>query len=270
MAKLHSDGIKDSPGPRWTFGRVAQGLLFALTMPLDAITEWAMQGVRARFPGVGPAEADPYVAQTLGIYPGRAESRASWSGRASGWLEQAHRCAGPWPLLEQLAGYFLPNPPPIYIVLDSGMWFARMPPGVGAPSGMTGVAPEFWLTQANRPPLTASNWVWDANTGTNGWSRFWVIIDCSSGLFTHPHHWGDVGLKWGMKDLTWGSNATSFDVSSMRSLVLRWKPAASRCPYIILDFLGHFKPLGGPTSYPNGTWNKWANRYQPAAYISVP
>ncbi|HWZ58396.1 MAG TPA: hypothetical protein VNW46_05410 [Gemmatimonadaceae bacterium] len=256
-------------GPRWLFGKVTQAFLFAVVAPLDAIMQWIFEGVRARFPGAGPAECDPFVARNAGIYPGRVEPRAAWAARAAQWLRAWRRAGSPFAILEQLSGFFAPNPPPLYIVTDSGHWYARMPPGVGAPAGMVGTAPEFTLPLTARPPITASNWIWDPYTGVR-WSRFWVVVDMSGGPFTHPNQWGGAGLTWGLVNLTWGSNATTLDIAGMRDAVIRFMPAASQCLYIIFDFGGHFQPTGSGAGYPAGNWQYWANRYQPAAYVSVP
>lgn len=256
-------------GPRWLFGPVTQAFLFCVVIPLDAIMEWIYQGVEARFPAIGPVECDPFVARNTGIYPGRVEPRAAWSDRARNWLRQWRRAGNPFAILEALDGFFAPNPPPMYIVTDSGHWYARMPPGVGAPTGMVGTAPEFILPVGSRFPYVASTWDWDPYKSAQ-WSRFWIIIDMSGGNpFTNPNKWGDAGLSWGKKDLTWGSTAATADVAAMRLCIAQFKSAASLCQYIIFDFGGHFQPgLTTGAGFPDGTWNYWKNRYSGASYVS--
>lgn len=254
-------------GPRWLLGKVTKAFLFALVIPLDAIVQWLFEGMRARFPGVGPVECDPFVSRNAGIYQGRVEPRANWVARATQWLTTWRRAGSPFSILEGLAGFFGPNPPPLYIVDDTGNWYARMPPGVAAPAGMVGTGPEFILPVATRI-AGVSGWHWDSYTGT-GWSRFWVIADMTSGPYTHPNKWGGGGI-WGTSGWTWGSSAGHADIQAIRDLILRFKPSASRCVYMIFDFTGHFQPNGSGSGYPDGTWAQWANRWQPAAYVSVP
>lgn len=257
-----------TPGPRWLLGKVTQAFLFCVVVPLDAIMQWVYEGVRARFPGAGPVECDPFVARNTGIYPGRVEPRADWAERAKQWLRAWRRAGSPFAVLEELAGFFAPNPPPLYIVTDTGDWYARMPPGVAAPAGMVGTAPEFILPVATRIAGVAG-WRWDPSPLGFQWSRFWVIVDMSGGNpFTHPHKWGGGGL-WKTSGWTWGSNATHADIQAIRFIVSRFKPAASECHYIIFDFTGHFQPNGSGAGYPDGTWQYFANRWQPAAYVGT-
>lgn len=249
-APLHSDMTKPPAGPRWIFGPNAQAFLFSMIAPLDAMQEWLFQGIQSRFPGLGPPEADAYVARDRKIRKGPNESRDAWAARARGWLNAWRRAGSPFAILEQLAGFFSPSPPTVYLVTASGHWYWRTPDGV-----------EHNLAVSQRPPAVSSNWNWSASTGPED---FWIIVDCSAGPYSVGGHWGDGG-KWG-DGRAWGTSAVSGDIAGIRLIASTFRPAHAHLAGIILDYTAHFQPTGSGAGYPNGTWDQWANRWQPAAY----
>lgn len=241
---LSAPWLRDGTGERlmWTFGTM-----------VDARMEKVLQGTNAGMPTRAQPDALTQLGVDVLISQGPNESTTAYARRVQRAFETWQLAGSPFALLGQLAAFLAPSPPPLRIVTDSGHWYTLE-------AGVFSVLPPD-----ARPPATASNWIWDANTGTY-WPRFWVIIDCTGGPYTQTQVYGDGstygdGHLWGATDIVAG------DIIGIQQLIALWKPAHATCTNIILDFTGHFQPTGSGAGYPNGTWNYWANRWQPAAYI---
>ena len=118
--------------PSWLRGPVGSRLLYALTAPLDAIVEWAFQGVKARFPLEAPPSAFPPLGRDRLLLRGPGEDEASYAARLVKWLEALRGKGNAWTLLDQLAAYFAPSPPRMRVVQSNGtsaVWYTREPDG---------------------------------------------------------------------------------------------------------------------------------------------
>jgi len=60
---------------------------------------------------------------------------------------------------------------------------------------------------------------------------------------------------WGVAGATWGSTATLDHVSDVRRIVSEWKPAGTRCRYVILAYDdASFDPS---VATPDGQWGRY-------------
>jgi hypothetical protein len=153
----------------------------------------------------------------------------------------------------------------LLIVTNSSVWYERTTDGT-----------------LNWHKASPANWDWDGQSDL--WSRFWLILFPPSSLWVQsPPEWGDTGQAglwggaWGSAGYTWGSTATQDQVGTIRQIVRTWKPAHTKCEWIILAFEGAtFEPTETPGSpMPDGTWGPWglvgtdprtASRQEEASY----
>lgn len=219
--------------PPWLRGPVGERLMYGFGVVLDAVAEWAGQGVRARFPGLGPADALPLIGADRQIVRGFAESDASYAARLVRWLDD-WRIAGSAPsVLGQLRGYFLASRPRMRTIDDSGNW----------------------VTLASDDTLSwvrGAGWNWD---GLMRWWRFWAVIYPSNGPWQTEGTWSDGTTSWGDGG-TWGTTATPDEVATLRAIVAQWKGAHALPQWVIVAFDDATFTPGA--SEPDGSWGPWS------------
>lgn len=234
----------------WLLERVGRRVLFATSILFDALQDRVRQGIRARMPGEGTPTALPYLGSDRSIERGPTESSESYAARLRLALPTWQRAGTAPAMLEQLRAYFLPTPPPLRAVSNSATWHEIDP--VTAVVTKTKVSP--------------SNWVWDAFAAVPRWWRGWVVIDSSAGPWTTWQ--AGTGKKCGDPTLTCGSTATPQEVSAIRKLVTKWKPANVHALNIILTFDAlDLLPGNAPgVDMPDGDWDSIFNRKRPGCY----
>lgn len=207
--------------PPWLKRYWGERYLYAPGLMVDAVAQWMLEGVRARFPQRGTPTALAPIGRDRRIVRGFAESETAYQARLLTWLESWRIAGNPVALLDNIAGYLAPYAVRIRTVSNRGTWFTREPDGLI----------EVHAKQAN--------WDWDDEPDL--WSRFWVIIyPLASGVFVEHPSWGDPALwggTWGPEpSATWGCSATVEQVAAIRGLVQTWKPAGTLCKHIIVSF----------------------------------
>lgn len=238
--------------PPWLTKRVAKRIGWTIGLALDGYRELVREGVKARMPGVGSADALPLIGADRQIERGPTESEESYAARLSGAFDTWRVMGNPRPLLEQLRAYFLPSPPPIRIVSDRAVWH-EIDPTTAA------------VTRTRTSPV---NWIWDTYSAgpTPRWWRGWVVIDSSAGPWSQ---WliGEPGVLLG-DGHTIGSTATVEEIESIRRIVRRCKPANVHVMNVCVTFDATlFRASNAPGgSMPNGNFDDYANRPTDAAY----
>lgn len=231
--------------PAWAQREWGEKYLYVPGVILDGITQWMMEGIRARFPGKGPPDALAHHGRDRQIRRGFDESRASYEVRLLRWLDD-HRIRGnPIAMLEQLAGYLTPHAVKMRLVSQKGTWVTRETDGT--------------ITIDRK----LANWDWDGvATSPANRTRFWLIVYPPTTLWTvGASFWGGAGLwggEWGLAGSrqTWGSTATVEQIKTLREIVRDWKPAGTTCVEIILAFdPASFDPA---TPEPDGLWGAHA------------
>ena len=224
-------------GPRWLARANDIRFFFSIGAVLDALHEWSTQGVLARFPLTGPADALPFIGKDRGLQAGPAEPSDSFRIRLLQWLD-AWRLAGhAYAVLDQVAAYLSPHQLQLRIVTNSGMWYSRAADGT--------------LSWQRVEP---NSWDWD--NAPSKWWRFWLIIYPPPELWV-SEKWGDAGL-WGDDVTSFAGTATVQQCLDLRTIVRKWKPAHAECPYMIISYdAAKFDPSSSPTM-PDGTWGPWS------------
>jgi len=227
-----------SPGRLRTY--TAARLVYSFTgLPFDMIAQAAKESTAARFPEVCADDALPYHGRDRGIRRGMLEPAESYRARLLLWIESWRGAGVGRAMLDQLAGFLIPQETRIRIWTQVGVIYTREADGT------------FSIERA-------SGWDWDGLTSL--WARFWVIIDSIDGVpWERDGTWND-GELWGDDpSATWGSTATLEQVQAIRAIVEDWKPAASVCKNIIVSFDLDAFDAGDPGSFPtDGTWGHWS------------
>ena len=209
--------------------------MYAKGLMLDAMSDWTIQGIKARMPGVGTPDALYLIGNDRQIDRGPQETNANYAGRLSRAFDTWSTAGNAGTLLKQLAVFFSPSvATPIRLVSNSAVW-------------QTIDLTTNVVTQTN----VGTNWNWD---GLPRWWRGWVIIDSSAGPWAPDGKWG-TGGSWGDDGTGWGtSNAKLSDIAQIVTIVRKWKPA-NVTAYLLIGFdVGLFSAAGTSPPNPNGNF----------------
>ncbi len=225
--------------PAW----LADDVLYSLGVMKDAFAERTRQGLMARWPSYAPPSALPYLARDRRIVRGINEPVATFRARLRRWLRD-HRVRGnPFALMAQLRAYCNADVR-IRIVDRRGNWYALDRDGSVS-----------WL-------LNQANWSWD-DGGLDRWARFWVIIyPTTSGEPWGPAVWGGTGCD---ETTTVGTTATPEQVATVRAIIRDWKPAGTRCEWVVIAFDDASFDPAAPE--PDGHWGRWGKDDGAGNYI---
>jgi hypothetical protein len=227
--------------PSWLSSGEGELVNFSLWLIVDAFLERARQGVLSRFPEYAPHDALAHMSMDRKIVRGIEETDEAFAERLIRWLDDHKVRGNPFALMEQLRAYCGGNIM-IRTVDARGNWYTIAANGTRTVVG------------------DAGNWNWD-DLDSSHWARFWVIIYPIDGVpWSISPAWGDSDLftsgNWGQPGATIGTTATSDQVASVRGIIRDWKPAGTKCEWIIIAF--------DPTSFnpsspePDGKWGQWS------------
>lgn len=143
--------------PPWLQDGTGERFMYCPGTGIDADLEALTQSTLAHMPTRGTADALKTIGADRGpIVQGPNEPDASFRVRLQKAPALWAKWGSPFAILEQLAAFFLPAFPTLYLVTDSGHWYTLVPGPTGNREGV--------LTPAQRPPAHASNWNWDPST----------------------------------------------------------------------------------------------------------
>lgn len=204
----------------------------------DLLVQFAIEGVKAKFPGYCPSEALPLIGRDRRIRRGLAETDESYAARLIGWLAAWRRAGSAYAILDQLAAHLGTPAGTIRLVNANGTWWTRNPDG----------------TRERHVTLPTKNWDWDGHSEL--WARFWVVLYADDYGWTRDGTWGD-GSTWGDDGMGWGlSNLPWQVVTDLRGTISEWKSAAAVCKNLLISFDPAYPdpadPAGAP--YPEGSW----------------
>lgn len=229
--------------PGWQSSGEGELVMYSLTILLDAFRDAVYDSVIARFPDYAPDDALAAIGRDRKILRGISEVPESYAVRLKRWLDDHRKRGNPFALMEQLRAYCNAEVK-IRTVDRRGNWFMIDRDGSYS-----------W-------DLDMGNWDWDGGALT-AWSRFWVIIyPTSDGLPWRVSTWEDFGSTMGEFDATktFGTTATQNEVASVRAIIRDWKPAGTKCEFIIIspddDMFDPSNPSATP-SWPAGDWGTY-------------
>lgn len=230
--------------PRWLTDDDGGKVAASLALTADDFIARARLGLLARFPSYAPDDdALAAIGRDRRIVRGINEPRASYAARLSRAFDDHKRRGNPFAMLQQLRAYLQANCV-VRTVDRRGNWYTV--DAAGAESCV----------------INAANWNWDG-VSVSQWSRFWTIIYpeggtkpwAPSGNIGSSTLWGDG--KIGHSNLTIGTTATRDQCASVWSIIRDWKPAGTKCEWVIIAFdSASFSPAG--STDPAGEWGNWS------------
>jgi hypothetical protein len=251
--------------PPWLAQGAGQRIMYLPGVLTDALTQAALDGVKARFPGYGTPEALTYIGADRQIVRGPNEPDDSYVTRLRIWLDSWRHAGSPYGLLPQLEGLSAPAVDTWRTVDNSSNWHWIDAGDTSQTISVLHVSPH--------------NWNWDGDT--TDWARFWAITYRTPKASWYEGTWGD-GDKWGNNAKTWGLNMTPSEIKALRAVCRNFKAAHSTLLWIIVSFDTSLFIPG--TAYPSatlpdGTWGPWSkavtgnrvqSRSENARYIGSP
>lgn len=217
--------------------------LWAMVAPLDAAADVLVQGLAARFPGVGTPTALPYIGRSRGITRGRVDTDASYAAKLLTWLDRHKGAAKDDRLLLEVQEY---------LGTSSRIRLFRRRNGA-----CTTLAPDGTISR-----VASSAWDWDSvshperNTaGSPWWSDFWLVI------YTPPYALRP-GTMAGITDdgLALGHTAPMAEVDTLKGILAQFKGAHECIRAVIWTTDAALFDPSTPASLPAGTWGAWSSR----------
>ena len=209
-------------------------LMYALSVPFDALIEWCSSGMKARFPSFASQDGLVVIGADRGILRGVEELSARYVSRLLLWLDDRRIKGTSLALMRQLRGY-CGDQVAIRIVNNVGAWHSLSATGEYSYTG----------------PVYPKNWDWDGDTAK--WWRFWVII-YPNGLWTTSPMFGEVA-KFG-NGQAFGLTMTPGQAADIAAIIREWSPPHAKCSHVIIAFDPiSFDP--SDNSVTDGTWGKW-------------
>jgi hypothetical protein len=229
--------IFKSLAPSWLTTGQGELVLYSLGLMQDAYAERTRLSAIARFPTYAPSDAVGAMGRDRKMARGRGEAAADYAERMIPWLD-LHKVRGtPYALHDQILAY-LQCAVPIRTVDASGSWFDTAADGTRSSN------------------IALANWTWDTMSAAN-WSRFWVIIDSSSGSpwpIDGDGKWGDAG-KFGDAG-SFGFSATQDEIATLRAIIRDWKPEGTKCEWVIVTFdAALFTPVAPSATFLFENWS---------------
>jgi hypothetical protein len=125
----HRDTARKA-SPPWLQHGIAEKVLYAISVQLDAIADGIVAGVKMRFPGVYSNESLGLIGRERRIRRGLYELETNYALRLKRWWEDHRTRGGPYSLLTQLWYHYTPNTFPIVLVYRSGARYTMNAAGV--------------------------------------------------------------------------------------------------------------------------------------------
>ncbi len=233
---------------RWMSERKAPVMfrvLWTIVGMIDVAVEVLVQGIQARWPGVGTPTALPMIGRSRGILRGQADTDATYAAKLRGWLDRWRTAGTAYAICRELHEW-LGNGPRVRVITRSGHW--------------TTIETDGTVTR------TTAAWDWDSvsNPERSGfWSDIWIVIYPTQ--WAASGTWGD-GSLWGDNSNGFGHDVTVAEYDAVRFLIRTWKAAHTRVRCVIwTSDTALFDPTSAP-SKPDGTWGRWG-QYVAGSYV---
>jgi hypothetical protein len=205
----HRDTLR-AISPPWLQNGLAQKILYAVAVQLDAAGDALLAGVKMRFPNLYSAESLALIGRERRIRRGLVEADQSYTNRLIVWRETHKRRGGAYAMLTQLFIHYAPNNFPIMLAYRSGAQYD--------------LAVDGTITRVVAPTLDGAEWAnWTMVYFTTDASvpnapdlatipREWIAAHCLGRLVIAPpgtelwdypagHTWDESG-QWNTSDAT--------------------------------------------------------------------
>lgn len=209
--------------------------LWSTIQPLDVATEVLLQGLRARFPGVGTSTALALHGRSRGLLRGQGESSADYAVRLNEWIDRA-RIWGSQKSLARAIHEYLATRPKVRVVNRAGFWTTVDTDGTV--TTYDAATPFTWDNVSH--PERASHW----------WNT-WVIV--------YTDQWDDTAwpdLILGYKNGV-GHKVTPQEADAVKGLVAQHKSEHTYVRAIVFTRDPALFDPANSSTWPDGTWGDW-------------
>ncbi len=214
--------------------------LYAHLLLADYLLQFAIEGIRARWPDFAPEEGLARIGRDRKIRRGLVEAADNYRVRLKAWRTTWRAAGTAYEICWAIRNYLGGSPGTIRVVNASGTWWTLDPAG----------------TFTRTVTLPTKNWDWDAQDDLV--ARFWVILYADDYGWTRDGTWGD-GSVWGDDGNGWGSTVPWRTTSDIRGIISDLKPGESVCKNVLISFDPTYPdpadPAGAPE--PDGTWGSF-------------
>lgn len=225
--------------PVWMTRSVGFRFLLSMVLLFDVGAQILLEGLDARFPGVGTPTALPLIGRSRGLVRGMSESDAGFAARLITWLDR-WRLAGTQRALARALQDYLTGAPMIRVVNRAGVMTTLAANGGG------------YTTQTVA-------WNWDGTSHPSRaafWSELFVIVYSPPWAIAGP-----LGTNI-PSDSGIGQLVPRVDVDAIKGILSDWKSAHTYVRAVIWCYDGTlFDPSSTPTM-PDGTWGDWTRNGQ--------
>lgn len=111
----------------WLQNGIAQRVLYAISVQIDAAGDALLAGVKMRFPNLYAAESLSLIGRERRIRRGLVEADDAYANRLLVWRETHRRRGGAYAMLAQLYIHYAPNAFPIVLAYRSGAQYELHP-----------------------------------------------------------------------------------------------------------------------------------------------
>lgn len=220
--------------PSWLRDGDGARLLYSIGLLFDGFAERMRLSQEASDPSTAPSDALPYIGRDRRIVRGRNESNAAYAARLVRYLDDHRTQGNPYALMDQLYAYLQTECVTLRTVDRRGNWYERA------------------LDGTRTCTITGTEWEWD-DLDLSHWARFWVIIFSDEGPW--DIEWDPTGSGGAVT-----TTASHEEVTTVREIIRAWKPAGTRCEWIIVCFASPELTLGPATGdHPAGDWGAWCS-----------
>lgn len=251
--------LSDRPGLNVGFR-----VLWGVVLLFDAAIEWARQGLRAKFPGLGPSDAMPYLGADRRTYRSPSEGDASYAARLLTWLDRWRLAGQVWQLMRELQAY-IPSHPKIRVYNRAGFAFTLNT------NGTTSVCKPIWVGQSSLligGPWSVNDngcgvpvWDWDSVSHPERagfWSEMWVVLYSAYPEVNRVVGTGTIGADADTNSLR--QTVTQSEVYTVKAIVDDFKAAHTRVRAVMFTSVANdFNPADVGALRPDGTWGEWNN-----------
>jgi hypothetical protein len=235
--------------PPWLADRVTSGktggfrFLWAMVAPLDAATDYLVQGLVARYPGLGHPSALPYIGRSRGVVRGRLDTDATYAAKLLTWIDRKKGGGQDERLLREIADY-LGTAPRIRL-------FRRKD---GACVTLE--------TDGTISRVASTAWDWDSVShpersavGAPFWSDFWLVVYAPPYAIRPGDFAGITADQFAL-----GHLVPLSERDELGGILSEYKSAHSCIRAVIWTTDATLFNPAAPATMPDGTWGAWSSR----------
>jgi len=223
--------------PAWMARPIGFRFLLSMVLLADVGVQMLLEGLAAKFPGVGTPTALPYLGRSRGLIRGMSESDDSFAARLIQWIDR-WRVAGGQRAIARAIQEYCTGAPQVRVVNRLGVMTTALAAGAGF------VAQDVtWNWDGTSHPIRSAG---------DYWSELWIVVYSPPWAVSGP-----MGTNTPV-DCGIGQLVPRRDVDAIKGLLETWKSAGAYVRAIVWCYDATLFDPSSPLTMPDGTWGDWA------------